>query len=214
LANLCCACCYRVDLLAGFRYLELREGIGDTENVAISPDVPTIGGSTLAVADQFDTRNQFYGGQLGARAECRWGRLFLVPTASVALGTNHEEVDVHGNTVITPVGGGRSVLAGGILALPSNSGHFSRDRFAVVPEVGINFGCQVTPHLRAFVGYGFLYVSNVVRPGSLIDRTVNLTQIPSNLGPGTLFGPARPALVLRDTDFWARGINFGLEIRY
>ncbi len=140
--------------------------------------------------------------------------MFLVTTASVALGTSHEEVDVHGNTAITPPGGGRTVLAGGILALPSNSGHFSRDRFAVVPEIGINLGCQVTPHLRAFVGYGFLYVSNVVRPGSLIDRTVNLTQIPSNLGPGTLIGPARPALVLRDTDFWAQGINFGLEIRY
>ncbi len=214
LANLCCDCRYRVDFLTGFRYLELREGIGDRESVAVSPAVPTIGGSTLAVADQFDTRNQFYGGQLGARAEYRWRKVFLVTTASVALGTNREEIDIHGSTVITPAGGPRTTLAGGILALPSNSGHFSRDRFAVVPEIGVNLGYQVTPHLRAFVGYGFLYISNVARPGNLIDRTVNLSQIPSNLGPGILVGPARPALVLKDTEFWAQGINFGLEIRY
>jgi hypothetical protein len=214
LANICCACCYRLDFLAGFRYLELREGLGDEEFVAISPGVPTIGGSTLGVSDQFDTRNQFYGGQLGARAEYRWGRLFVNATGSVALGTDHETIDIHGATVITPAGGARMTVPGGILALPTNSGHFSRDRFAVVPEVGVNVGYQVTPHVRVFVGYGFLYLSNVVRPGNVIDRTVNLTQIPSNLGPGTLVGPARPALVLRDTEFWAQGVNFGLEVRY
>src|SRR5579871_6184734 len=27
-ANICCECCYRVDVLAGFQYLELREGLG------------------------------------------------------------------------------------------------------------------------------------------------------------------------------------------
>jgi len=105
-------------------------------------------------------------------------------------------------------------LAGGVLALPSNSGHFSRDRFAVVPEIDINIGYQVTDHLRAFVGYSFLYSSNVVRPGDIIDRTVNLTQLPSNLGPGSLTGPARPMIIVRDTEFWAQGMNFGLEFRY
>jgi hypothetical protein len=214
LANLCCTCCSRVDLFAGFRYLELREGIGIMEDVAVNPDVPSIGGSTFAVADQFDTRNRFYGGQLGARAEYRRGNAFVDLTGSIALGTMHEEIDIHGSTVITPPGGSPTTVAGGVLALPTNSGHFSRDRFAAVPEIGLNVGYQVTESMRAFVGYSFLYCSNVVRPGDVIDRTVNLSQIPSNLGSGPPAGPARPTVIFKDTEFWAQGVNFGLEFRF
>ena len=144
LANLCCTRCSRVDLFAGFRYLELREGIGITDNAAVNPDVPTIGGSTFAVADQFDTRNQFYGGQLGVRAEYRRGNVFVDLKGAVALGSTHEEIDIQGSTVITPPGGTPSSLPGGLLALPTNIGQFSRDRFAVVPEVGLHVGYQVT----------------------------------------------------------------------
>jgi hypothetical protein len=43
-----------------------------------------------------------------------------------------------------------------------------------------------------------------------IDAVVNLTQVP----PGTLTGPARPAVVRREGDVWAQGIRFGLECRY
>lgn len=213
-ANLCCGCCWRVDLLAGFRYLELREGLGIAENVLVNPGVPTIGGSDLIVADQFDTRNRFYGGVIGTRAEYRRGNVFVDLVGSVALGSTHEEIDIQGSTAITPPGGAPLALPGGLLALPTNIGHFSRDRFAAVPEIGINVGYQLTRYLRATAGYSFLYWSNVTRPGDAIDRTVNPTQIPSNLGPGTLTGPARPAVVFKDTEFWAQGVNFGLEFRY
>src|SRR5262249_15174735 len=81
------------------------------------------------------------------------------------LGSTAEVVDVAGSTVIAPPGQVPTVGNGGLLAQPTNSGHFSRDQFAVVPEVGINVGYQVTEHLRAFVGYSFLYWSNVARPG-------------------------------------------------
>jgi hypothetical protein len=213
-ANVCCSCCWRVDLLAGFRYLDLQEGLGIVERLMVNPDVANIGGSTFIVADQFDTRNQFYGGQLGARAEYRRGNLYIDLAGSVALGTTHEELDINGNTVITPAGGTPIALTGGLLALPTNIGHFSRDRFAVVPEIGINVGYQVTQFMRAFVGYSFLYWSAVTRPGDAIDRTINPTQLPSTQGPGTLVGPPRPTVILQDTEFWAQGINVGLEFRY
>jgi hypothetical protein len=58
----------------------------------------------------------------------------------------------------------------------------------VVPEVGVKVGYQVTPHLRAQVGYDFLYWSDVVRPGSQIDPLINTNLIP----PATPGGPGRP----------------------
>jgi hypothetical protein len=212
--NLCCGCSGRVDLLAGFRYLELNEGLGIAEDLTVNPGVPLTGGTAFRVNDQFNTRNRFYGGQVGARAEFRSGGLFVNVLGKVALGATNQVVDVAGSTVIAPPGRVPTVGNGGLLAQPTNSGHFSRDRFAVVPEVGINVGYQVTQHLRAFVGYSFLYWSDVVRPGDQIDRAVNPTQLPRSATAPLLSGPARPAPVLRDTDFWAQGISFGVEFRY
>ena len=52
-----------------------------------------------------------------------------------------------------------------------------------------------------------------IRPGTAIDRTINFSQSPV-FSTGTLVGPARPAFTFKDSDFWAQGINFGLEFRY
>jgi hypothetical protein len=112
-------------------------------------------------------------------------------------------------------GGTPVALRGGFLALPTNIGHFSRDRFSFVPRVGVNFGYQVTQNLRAFVGYTFLYWTDVIRPGEQIDRVLNLSQNPTFGHPGAaLFGPARPEVLFKETDFWAQGINFCIEFRF
>ena len=101
---------------------------------------------------------------------------------------------------------------GGLLALPgSNIGRFSKDRFAVVPEVGLNLGYQVTESVRAFVGYDFLYLSDVVRAGNQIDTRVNTNQLQRPMVAG---GPTAPAFTFNGSDFWAQGLNFGLEFRY
>jgi hypothetical protein len=222
IVNLCCSCCdcaccdtgYRVDLLAGFRYLELDEGLTIGENLTILPGAPANAGTRFALADEFGARNHFYGGQIGARSEYRRGKWFADAWGEIALGDNHETATINGVTVITLPGAAPVARVGGLLALPTNIGHFSRDEFSVVPEIGINVGYQVSQHLRAFVGYTFLYWSDVQRPADLIDVGINGTQVPSNLGSGTLVGPARPTVILHSTDFWAQGISFGVEVRF
>jgi hypothetical protein len=218
LCNLyCCGNCTggtRIDLIAGFRYLELDEGLQISELLTVAPGVPAIGGTTIGVVDDFKTHNYFYGGQIGARAEFWRGNAFLNVTTKFALGDTHEVVDVNGFTTITPPGGPATTVPGGILALPSNIGRQERDAFSFVPEIGFNVGYQFTQNLRGFVGYTFLYWSDVVRPGEQIDRVVNLTQIPSNVGAGPIVGPARPAPMINATDFWAQGVNFGIEVRF
>jgi hypothetical protein len=214
ICNVCCGCQGRVDLLAGFRYLELDEGLGIAEHITVDPGVPVTGGSTFVVNDQFGTRNRFYGGQLGLRAEARWGDFAVNASARFGLGVTQQSSDVAGSTLITQPGQAPVVRPGGLLALPTNSGHFTRDQFAFAPELGVNLAYQVTPNLRAFVGYSFLYWQHVARPGDQIDRVVNPTQLPLSGGPPQLVGAARPAQVLRDTDFWAQGFNIGVEFRY
>ena len=132
----------------------------------------------------------------------------------VALGATHQEVRISGTTDFTDPGVAPVRQQGGLLALPTNIGSYSRDQFSVVPEIGINVGRQVTDHLRLFAGYTLLYWSGVVRPGDQIDFGVNPTQLPTPTGPGTLVGEARPAFAFRNTDLWAQGVNLGLELNW
>jgi hypothetical protein len=206
--------CYRVGLLGGFRYLRLDEGLGINESLQVAPGVPMSGGSSILVSDQFGTHNSFYGGQLGAMLEMRRGRWYGDLMGKVALGMTHQVVNINGSTSFAVPGGPTVVQPGGLLALPTNIGHYSRDLFGVVPEVGLKIGYQVTPHVRAFVGYSLLYWNDVARPGNQIDRVVNVSQLPMVLGTPAGAVPPRPAFAFHGTDFWAQGVSLGLEFRY
>jgi hypothetical protein len=204
------ACC-RLDLIGGYRYLQLDENLRIVESITSVPI--DVGNTFLRVLDEFSTHNQFHGGQLGGEAEFVHGRWALELRGQVAWGLATEVVNIRGNTQVTnPFRD--DTFNGGLLALPTNSGRHSRTRSAVVPEVGINVGWQITDHLRASLGYTFLYWSQVARPGEAIDRGINPSQLASEFGPGMLVGPARPAFAFKDTDFWAQGINFSVEFRY
>lgn len=214
----CSGCNYWLQSLVGFRYLNLEEGIAISETTRVNPALPAgspfFGGSTISISDKFDTRNNFYGGQVGLRGEARWGRLFVQGQGKVALGVTNQVVDVHGSTAITPPGGVTAVTPVGFLASGGNGGHFVRDRFSVVPEVGIIGGYQVTNYLRAFVGYNFLYWSSVVRPADQIDLGLSGTHIPTDTRYNPAAGPARPGVLLHDSGFWVQGISFGAEVLF
>jgi hypothetical protein len=212
LCKLCCGCNWRIDALAGFRYLDLDEGLTISENLAVLPAVPLLGGSQFVVQDSFSTHNQFYGGQLGLRAAASLGRFSTVANLKVALGDCQQLVDIHGFTQITTPAGAVTTQPGGLLALPSNSGRFFGDRFAVVPEANLAVGYQVTDHLSISIGYTFLYSSDVARPGDQIDRAINPGALP--ITGATSVPSSRPAFSLQGTDFWAQGLTFGLELRF
>lgn len=200
---------FYVDGILGYRGLGLDEQLGVSESLVIIGG-PNAGGR-FVVNDNFKVQNRFYGGQLGTITEFRKGRWSFDLKTKVALGTTQELVQIAGSTVITPPGGVGQSFNGGLLASPTNIGRYSRDRFTWIPELGLNIGYQCCDHLRLYVGYNALYWSSVVRPGNQIDRTVNTNFLPPANGAG---GPARPQFSYNASDFWAQGVNFGLEFRY
>jgi hypothetical protein len=204
----------QVTLLGGYRYLSLTESlhISETDNVP-APHFPAAINEVFT-ADRFGTKNYFNGGQIGVQGSFVWGRLFADVTTKVALGATQEVAAIDGVSLIHTAVGRDLSFPFGELALPSNIGRWERSVFSVVPEVGVNFGYQVTHYLRASVGYTFLYVSRAVRPGDLVDTAVNPTQIFALLGRGPMVGPLRPVFPGNDSDFWAQGLNFNLEFRY
>jgi len=194
----------RLDLLLGYRFVRLAESV----RIATAQG-SVAGDTTRLVEDKFRTENQFHGGQVGVTGEYRLGRWYADGTAAIAFGLTWERLDIDGSTRSTSPGG-TQVAGGGLLALPSNSSRSREADFAVVPEANLMVGYQLADHWRAFIGYTFLYVSNVARPGQAIDPVVNLTQLP----PGPLVGALRPQRKDAVTDFWVQGINLGLEVRY
>lgn len=211
IANWLCGANYQVDGLVGFRYLEVDEGISVGERLILfSPP----GGIAFDAADQIDGHNRFYGGQVGIRLDLRKGGVFMDLQGKLAVGETYEVVRINGVTSITPNVLQHSVQAGGVFALPSNSGRFTHEAFALVPEGMIRAGFLYRDNSRFFVGYNFLYLTALARPGDQIDRTLNAGQIPMNLASGTALGPNRPEFAFQHGEFWAQGLVIGLEYRY
>jgi hypothetical protein len=213
--------CYILpDLIVGFRYVDLEEDLGVSQNTTVlglglvgTPNGFAGPGTVVSIGDQFNTRNQFIGGNVGARA-CYSGDYFYCEVRGTAgLGYTHEAVTMLGSTSLTAPGGAPIGSSGGLLVLGSNTGRFTRDVFTVLPEVGVNAGWHVTRWLDVFMGYSFLYWPDVLRPGTGIDRTVNPSQLSTSSNGTGLVGPARPA-ELREKDFWAHGLNVGLTFRF
>jgi hypothetical protein len=212
-----------VDLLVGYRYINLSEGIGITEdrfNQTVFGLADTI---HTRESESFETRNEFNGVQIGVDSEVRlWDRWFLGMNAKVAMGSMYQVVNINGSTTFSNDPFGNGTQPGALLASTTNIGNHTQNRFAVAPEVGFKIGYDVTDHLRVFAGYNFLYLSSVVRPGDQIDLNVNPAFRPaSGTTPGfgnvqspALAGPRVPAVLMNTTNYWAQGLTFGVMYRY
>jgi hypothetical protein len=214
----CCGCDYRVDVLAGLRFLDLRESLTITENMQFLPGVlgDPFNGTHVINTDTFATRNQFYGAQVGIAAQRQWGNLTLDGVVKVALGDTHQEVSIHGFQVFPPGTPNVDTRPGGLFALNSNIGTFSRERFTVVPEVGVTLGWYLTENVQVTVGYNFLYWSSVVRPGEQIDRNLDVNRIPNFfISPRPADVPGlHPGVLFKESDYWVQGLTFGVRIAF
>jgi hypothetical protein len=203
-----------VTILAGFRYIDLREGLSifSTENILAG--VPGIAGATFAATDNFSTKNQFFGAQIGVKGQQQFGQFDIFGVAKVALGDSHQTVSINGFS--TAAGFGTPPFSpGGIFSQITNIGQQTRDRFAVAPQAQVEAGYRFQNGVRLFAGYDFLYISNVVRPGDQIDTTINFTSNPTIAGAGsTLAGPARPAPQFNGSSFWAQGAKVGASYSF
>ena len=206
---------FEFTLLAGLRYADLRENLQ-----IFNTTTDLIFNNVTNLTDLFDTRNQFYGGQVGSCVAVQHDRFSLSMTGKVALGSTHQVLNIQGaiaqvgpNPLVPP---GLGTFPGGLFAEPSNIGQRSSNQFTVLPSLEVKLGYELTHRARLIVGYDIIYWNRVVRPGNQIDHNVNLSQnaVLDPNGSGTLVGPAKPVPLFNRGDFWAQGVNVGVEFRY
>jgi hypothetical protein len=194
----------RLDVVAGARFLQLRDRLDLTATGRLLPDQTTLYGLT----DHFRVANAFYGGQVGLRSHHQWGHWDLDFRGTAALGGNVETIRTFGDrTTQTPLQ--REVLPYGLAVLPSNAGRFQRTAVDALYEFGVNVGYRLGEHVRIFCGYTFLLWDSPLRAGDQVDLYFNPNQLAGAAG-----GPARPAIPWRDDLFWAQGLSVGLEFRW
>jgi hypothetical protein len=196
-------------------------GVLTQVGAVLTPGSTTLGGvqvfnpASIEVRDSFKVWNQFYGGQIGLRTEWRLGGAYsLMVTGKFAMGDMHETIEVNGASgFFDPVRGQLGTAVGGLLANAGNIGRYHRDEFAIIPEVNASLGIAISQSITGYIGYNFLYVNKVARPGSQINPVVNTASVPFSPNYGTNRPFTTNGLFAQD-DFWLMGVNFGLNFRY
>ncbi|MCC6491945.1 MAG: BBP7 family outer membrane beta-barrel protein [Pirellulales bacterium] len=208
----------RIDMTYGVRWAQLREGLNIRENLeVIEPSDPTDVGTTFVVNDNFSTSNEFIGGELGFLWDWQYRRWSIELLSRLGIGNTRQRVAINGYTINTPAGDVSVPGEGGLLTQRpevGNIGRYEHNELSVLPQLGVTLGYMLTDRLKLTGGYTFLYWSRVVRPGDQIDLEVNPGNLPFAVPPDADGLPARPQVVLRDTDIWAHGLNVGLEYQW
>jgi hypothetical protein len=146
----------KVYFIGGGRYVNLEEDL--TMRYSIG---------TLNFIDDFHSRNQFGGPQIGAMLTHRAGPFDMDVTAKVALGVNYAQLYVLGLNTSTGAGA-NNVQA---FTQASNIGTYSSSFFAVIPELNANLRYRMTEHLSLNVGYDFMMSTNNWRAGNQVTTT-------------------------------------------
>ena len=220
----CCNCC-SIDLLGGFCYYNLDETLQLNGNSSSTVTVPIFRNSDFTITrttvtntsgfNFFGTRDQFYGGEIGARRACQKGCWSAEILGKVAMGDTVQTLYSGGSTTTTVAqtitqsitSSGRVVrvtkippttttTSGGLFLNPNNIGNFENNSFSVIPSIGVKVGYDINCHLRATIGYDALFWDNVERPGNQINSLIG--QGPSN----------------NLSSVWVQGFNVGAEFRW
>lgn len=207
--------------LFGFRYLDLSEALASqTRKMALDSSPISFLGQNFATpafdmtADQFHARSQFFGGQVGVRSEFYFSHFFVAATSKLAVGRTDEVMNALGVSTLQ-IGTTPSMkTAGGLFALPSNSGHFVNPDLGIVPELQLKGGVLLTRWLRATIGYDVLYWSRVLRAGDTLNLTEDPRQVPSSPSYQAGVIGHSPQPMFNTSSFWVQGLTLSLEFTY
>ena len=212
LSNGCVPSLYgcRTDLLVGYRYLVYGDNLSIQENLY---DARQSVQASYLIHDNFTTRNEFNGAEIGLDTKIYRGRWSLGVKMKMALGNNHEKITINGTTDITQ-NGSTTHYDKGVFTSGTNSTNspYQYDRFVVIPSLGVELGYQLTCRLRTYVGYDMLYWAPVAKAGDQMDLNIDPRNLPRN--SNYTGGYAFPEFMGRVTDLWVQGINIGAEYRF
>jgi hypothetical protein len=203
---------FRLYSMIGYQFYRYDESLRVQQSITTINAGTFVPGTVIFSNDNFSTRNEFHGLDLGFRSQFTLiDNLTLELLTKVAIGQMHRDVAIGGNQNVTVPGvAGLATVPGGVLALSSNSGGTADTDWRAIPEVGITLAWQVRSYLTVRTGYSLIYFNQIVRAADQVDTTINTNLLPNGNGAG----PTRPAFNITRTDMWMQSLNLGLEFTY
>ena len=200
----------RFDALLGYRFYRYDESLGIVQT--LNPLGPLfVAGTQIVSTDGFTTTNEFHGLDLGVRPSLMWGGLSLDLLAKVALGNLRQTVNIAGSQVITTPGAATVTQVGGVFALPTNIGSYTRNELVAFPELGFGTSWHVTPNLTIRLGYSALLLNGIASASDQVNPLINPSRFPV---VNMTTGPNQPAFNLRRSDTWIQSITLGVQVSY
>ncbi len=214
-----------LDVILGYRYTNLQESLTLSNSVqSVNPNVNIAfnsvnpaglpQGFTSIAADSFRTKNQFNGATIGVRPVVNVGQFSVFTDLKMSVGSTHQSLNVNGLSSLLSPDGSVQTTPGGLLAVASNSGNFSRDAFTIIPEANINVGFFLTRNLRFFAAYNIFYWSNVVRPGDQLNNRIDSRQVPTDPTFNSTVQAGLPGPSFLTRGFFGQGVSIGVEFGF
>jgi hypothetical protein len=206
----------RLDLIVGYHFSRINDSLTiDHTMTQTGGGFPV--GTVFTFVDNFATKNEYHAAEIGLWGQYDCRHLTLSLMSKLSMGNMHQEVAISGQSTRTLPGPVFTQYNGGLLALGSNLGTFTDDKFVLAPEAEVKLSYHLTPSADLTVGYSLLCWDAVALAGRQIDTsvantpTVNSTQL---LG-GALVGPNNPVLPsIRDSRFWVHSLAVGATVKF
>ena len=217
-----------IGFLAGVRYLRFEDELSLSNNVRFNlpPGIPqTTADLTASLSrdlsfnstDHIRVQNHFYGGQIGADIDSKFGSFYVYARGKVAIGDMHQAIDINSQTTIVnndlPRSPPSTATGGGLLTGPNDNGRHTRNSFAVIPEVEAKLGYQFTDWLRGYVGYNGILLGDAQRAGGSSGVSTLNTNI-TVANSATNVNVAQPTFRFENTSVYIQGVTFGFEAKY
>lgn len=185
------------DVLYGYQYMHLDENLSlATTSTKTQDPFPAQIGNNLTTLDQFETDNNFHGGQFGFAGGYREGCWSFDWLGKVGFGQIKREAERRGRSVITTDTPPPAVNDTGLLVSDANSGSYSSSTFGFVPEFDMSVGWHKYPRFDVTFGYNIIAMTDAVRLSGIMDPTNTLDTPRSSINYGT---------------FMMQGMHFGIR---
>ncbi|WP_020470168.1 BBP7 family outer membrane beta-barrel protein [Zavarzinella formosa] len=171
---------WRIDGLAGYRYLDYRESLRAVAGVVtvakfLNP------GTAIVSRDEITTKNSYNGFLLGFQADATWNDWTLTIRPRVSIAVADREVTREGLTQIILPGGGRLVKQEGTYLLKQDMGDFRANEVTALPELDLGLSYAVTSNLRLFAGTSALFLPVVAKANNQLQLGIRPDRLPAGM---------------------------------
>ena len=199
--------CNWLEFFSGYRLLWLKDEITLREDVTLTPGGLIAPGTRFAVEDNFQAENFYHLLPLGLSWSGNRGKWNWNLRGEIGVGFVAHRIRIRGQTD-SFIG---DTLTGsepaGLLALGTNSGTHTKNRFAWVPQLAFSGRRSLTDSLSLNVGYTLIYLDDAVQAANHIPTSID----PGNIPPVTPGAGASPSFAYTNDSILMHGINFGLR---